>query len=54
VAEGARVVYTIFPDTSAQKKFERAETWPELVQRIKSPTSSFWTGPLVGTLKKVG
>ena len=34
---GNPIVYTIFRDTSAAKKFELAETWGEIVGRIKSP-----------------
>lgn len=35
--QGSQIVYTIFRDTSAAKKYEIAETWDEIVERIKSP-----------------
>ena len=33
-----QIIYTVFPDRFAQKKYELAETWPEIVARLKAPT----------------
>lgn len=36
-APTGRIVYTIFRDTSAARKYELAETWDEIVARIREP-----------------